>query len=127
VSAEFAPGLGDGPAYPVGLGTEGILDELEPPRRFESKEWGGQKVLWVIDPDYDGPLLIRGRRVVGAGDVRFDEGDVPPKEIRLPAEDAPDERWRERPSYTRVRAPGCYAYQVDGKGFSDVIVFEARP
>jgi hypothetical protein len=26
-----------------------------------------------------------------------------------------------------VRGPGCYAYQVDGIGFSDVIVFEARP
>jgi len=26
-----------------------------------------------------------------------------------------------------VRAPGCYAYQVDGVDFSSVIVFEAKP
>jgi hypothetical protein len=84
-------------------------------------------VLWLIDHGYDGPVLIRGRQLGGPSIVRFDEGDVPPKQIRLPAEDAPDERWRERPSYTRVRGPGCYAYQVDGTGFSDVIVFEARP
>lgn len=32
-----------------------------------------------------------------------------------------------RPSFTRVREPGCYAYQVDGLGFSYVIVFEAKP
>ena len=32
---------------------------------------------------------------------------------------------RYRPSYTRVRGPGCYAYQVDGTSFSRVIVFEA--
>jgi hypothetical protein len=126
ISPDFAPGLGLGPAYPVGLGRDGVLDELEPPERFESEEWGGQKVLWVVEPSYDGPVLIRGGQLDGPNEVRFDEGDVPPKQIRMPAEDAPDERWRERPSYTRLRAPGCYAYQVDGSGFSVVIVFEAE-
>ena len=28
-------------------------------------------------------------------------------------------------TYTRVRGGGCYAYQVDGTGFSEVIVFRA--
>jgi hypothetical protein len=126
VSPDFAPGLGLGPAYPVGLGRDGVLDDLEPPERFESEEWGGQKVLWVVEPSYDGPVLIRGGQLDGTNEVRFDEGDVPPKQIWMPAEDAPDERWRERPSYTRLRAPGCYAYQVDGSGFSVVIVFEAE-
>jgi hypothetical protein len=30
------------------------------------------------------------------------------------------------PSYARVRAPGCYAFQIDGTMFSRIIVFEAR-
>lgn len=30
------------------------------------------------------------------------------------------------PSLTRVRAPGCYAYQVDGRTFSYLVIFEAR-
>jgi hypothetical protein len=30
------------------------------------------------------------------------------------------------PSFTRVRAPGCYEYQVDGLRFGYLIVFEAR-
>jgi len=127
ISPDFAPGLGAGPAYPVGLGRNGVLDELEPPERFESDEWAGQKVLWVVEPSYDGPVLIRGRQLDGPHEVRFDEGDVPPKQIWMPAEDAPDERWRERPSYTRVRGSGCYGYQVDGPNFSLVIVFEVRP
>ena len=33
--------------------------------------------------------------------------------------------WREWPSYTRVQTAGCFAYQVDGMGFSTVIVFRA--
>jgi hypothetical protein len=32
---------------------------------------------------------------------------------------------RYRPSYTRLRGPGCYAYQVDGTSFSRVVVFRA--
>ncbi len=27
---------------------------------------------------------------------------------------------------TRLRVPGCYAYQVDGRTFSYVVIFEAR-
>jgi hypothetical protein len=30
-------------------------------------------------------------------------------------------------SYTRVQEPGCYAYQIDGDGFSTIIAFEAVP
>jgi hypothetical protein len=28
-------------------------------------------------------------------------------------------------TYTRIRAGGCYAYQVDGTGISEVVVFRA--
>jgi hypothetical protein len=30
--------------------------------------------------------------------------------------------WREFPYFTFVRSPGCYAWQVDGLSFSEVIV-----
>jgi hypothetical protein len=35
------------------------------------------------------------------------------------------EGWRNFPSHTRLRTPGCYGYQVDGRTFSIVIVFQA--
>jgi hypothetical protein len=59
--------------------------------------------------------------------LRFDRGRPPAAEIRIPPYTAPYYRGRarDRPSYTRVQAPGCYAYQVDGLDFSYTIVFEA--
>jgi hypothetical protein len=72
---------------------------------------------------YGGPVLIRGRQLDGPNELRFDAGAFPPREIRIPASRVQ----RNRPSFTRVRAPGCYSYQVDGLAFSSTIVFEARP
>jgi len=57
-------------------------------------------------------------------------GSPPVDELRLqePTAGSVDEEpgWREWPSYTYVPAVGCFAYQVDGTSFSEVIVFEAR-
>jgi hypothetical protein len=118
------PGIGSGPAYP--LIAHATLT-LAPASNFGSRNWGGQKVLWWVRPAYRGPVLIRGARVDGVGRVRFDRGAVPPTEIRIPA-NAPLSTGgaRGRPSYTRVRDPGCYAYQVDGTNLSRVVVFRAR-
>jgi hypothetical protein len=95
--------------------------------------WGGQRVLWFVAPAYEGPVLIRGRRLDGRDPVRFERGDNPPAELRIGAHESG--RWpigtttdagqRYRRSYTRIRAPGCYAYQVDGTSFSYTIVFRA--
>jgi hypothetical protein len=120
---------GQGPAYPVGLGSaEGgpalrYLDPIPQASEFSGSRWFGQKVLWVVDPVYRGPLLIRGRQLDGPNELRFDKGVVPPREIRIDSSAPP----RQRPSYTRVQAPGCYAYQIDGLGFTRLIVFVARP
>jgi hypothetical protein len=116
------PGLGAGPAFPVGMAS-GTLT-IAPAVNFGSRAWSGPKVLWLVLPSYTGPILIRGRRLDAKGDVRFDRGDVPPKELLIPASIGA----RDRPSYTRVEGPGCYAYQVDGTSFSTIVVFRAtRP
>ncbi|HXG75200.1 MAG TPA: hypothetical protein VNJ53_01385 [Gaiellaceae bacterium] len=130
-SVDFArfgvgPGLGPGPVYPVGL-ADGTL-ELAPARNFGSRHWLGQKVLWFVHPRYRGPVLVRGRQLDGPARVRFERGDVPPLELRiLPTQTVawagqPDGA-RGAPSYTRLRAPGCYGYQVDVATFSYVVVF----
>jgi hypothetical protein len=106
------------PVSPRGLGADMTL-RLAPAVNFDSKAWGGQKVLWVVAPSYTGPVLIRGARLDAKGDVRFDLGNVPPKELFIPRGGG------DRASYTRLRAPGCYAWQVDGIGFSDIVVFRA--
>jgi hypothetical protein len=127
VDPAYGAAVGKGPVYAAALGTDSTL-LFSPPKRFESRSWGGNKVLWLVAPDYRGPVLIRGRRLDGPGLVRFDEGDVPPAQIRLRAEpvsEGSDPLWRERPSYTRVEGLGCYAYQVDGHDFSYPIAFRA--
>jgi hypothetical protein len=114
---------GRGPAYPT-LNHDGTLFFFYPPlptQEFFGSEWSGQKVLWWVSGRYHGPVLIRGRQLDGPNRLRFDRGTLPPSEIRIP----PANVVRSRASYTRLRAAGCYAYQIDGTTFSRVIVFQA--
>jgi len=84
--------------------------------------WRFHKTLWAISPRYRGRLLIRGRRVDGQGRVRFHLGGPLRREIRWLPERRP---WRYGGTSTLLRGPGCFAFQVDGVDFSDVIVFRA--
>jgi hypothetical protein len=126
VAPEYGPALGNGPVYAVGMGTEGVMSLTG---AMEEGGWLFAKVLWAADPKYKGPILVRGRQVDGTSELRFDQGSDPPRELRLHTETARNgtaSGWRDWPSYTRLRGPGCYAYQVDGIGFSEVIVFQAE-
>lgn len=113
---------GPGPLYPVGADAGGTL-------QFGGQaegDWYFAKVLWVASPGYAGPALIRGHQIDGLNEVRFERGADPPAELRFDGADL-GEGWRHEPSYTRIRAPGCYAYQFDGIGLIGVVVFEAIP
>ena len=113
-------GIGPGPAYPIGL-SDGVLELVWNTTEFRGA-WGGQKVLWWVRPGFRRTnVLVRGGRLDAPGRVRFERGALPPLELRVP-------RGTGRagyPSYTRLREPGCYAYQIDGTGFSRTIVFRA--
>jgi hypothetical protein len=90
--------------------------------------WRGFKTRWVIDPSYPGPVLIRGRALDGPAPVGFGLDPTPWPELQL---------WprgpKEATNYprdflglaTRVPRPGCYAWQLDGEHFTEVIVFQA--
>jgi hypothetical protein len=115
------------PAFPV-LAREGnrpVLHFNYPLPRGSidyGSPWSAQKVMWVVRARYRGPLLIRGRQLDGPHDLRFEQGQIPPASRRIPAGSGV----RRYPSTTRVSSPGCYAYQVDGLGFSRLVVFEAK-
>jgi hypothetical protein len=136
VSPAFGRALGPGPVYPIGFDTSSTVSfEYPPPpgSQFAGSGWGGQKILWVARPTYRGPILIRGRQLDGPNEVRFDLGGGPPLlelAFRAGVSKATSrgaEGWRQFPSHTRLRAAGCYGYQVDGTTFSRVIVFRAVP
>jgi hypothetical protein len=108
-----ARGYGPGPAYPIGYAGSTIAAVRK------AGPWGYQKVLWFVHPSYRGPVLVRGVQLDGPNRVRFDRGALPPAELRLP------QGTRDRPSFVRIRTPGCYAFQIDGLTFSRTIVFRA--
>lgn len=128
-SFSVSAGIGDGPVYPTGLlkagGPPTLMFRYPPPRSsvFSGSKWSGERILWFVLPTYTGRVLIRGRRLDGGEELRFERGRVPPRELRLAPVEAGDRR---RASYTRLRTPGCWGYQVDGTRFTKVIVFQAK-
>jgi hypothetical protein len=119
VSPSFGIALGPGPAYPVPF-RDGILQLGD--GRVEGG-WMYVKVLWVTAPRYAGPFLVRGRRIDGTSWLGFESGPHPLQELQFPPRPRGYRGWRSTATYTRVREPGCYAYQVDGTTFSRVLVF----
>jgi hypothetical protein len=110
---------------PIGL-VDGRLDYAapDPGGLWADPTWAGQKVAWAVNPALTTPVLIRGRQLDGPGDVRFDDPAV--EELLLdPTNDALPGGWRDYPSFTRLRTPGCYAYQIDAAVGSFTIVFRA--
>ena len=97
--------------------------------------WRAVRTLWVSRPSYDGPVLVRGGRLDRPGRLGFGLRARPRSELRLPAgrwspgtthpggRVQPLEAWRVSSIPTRIRAPGCYAFQVDGLDFSYVLTF----
>jgi hypothetical protein len=120
VSPKFGIALGAGPAFPIPF-PDGTL-------HFDGGRteggWIYAKVLWVAAPRYRGPVLVRGRQMDGTNWLGFERGAHPLAELQLPPlTQGSAARWRDFASYTRVRGAGCYAYQVDGRSFSRVLVF----
>jgi len=116
--------FGPGPAYPTLSARDGHAS-LAYLVGWGYDGWDGTKVLWTV-PRYNGPYIVRGRQLDGTGELRFDQGPTWTnklhEELRLVGPYA-----GLNPAATFLRAPGCYAYQVDGRGFSYLIVFEAQP
>jgi hypothetical protein len=118
---------GRGPVYPIGgFPALPFVYPPDPDQLFFGSAWSGQKVLWRASTGNLGRVLIRGRQLDGAHQLRFGHALAPARELRLEQEGSrPPSGWWSWPTTTRVRAPGCYAWQVDGAGFSRVIVFRA--
>jgi hypothetical protein len=92
-----------------------------------SKEgWYAVKTLWFAAHGYNGPVLIRGRELDGSNPVAFGEAPVL-QDVQLPPGRTINHEggYRTWPGATWLRAPGCYAWQVDTEDASEVIVFQA--
>jgi hypothetical protein len=133
-------GLGAGPVYVAFPAIPRVLDLFPPERNspLEKSRWRSAETVWVSEPAYDGPVLVRGRQLDGANRIGFGTRVGPEWELRLPGGNWAEGRkplrawgralharkgWRVALAYVRIRAAGCYAFQVDGASFSERIGF----
>jgi hypothetical protein len=134
------PAVGAGPVYVAGAniatGTLGFVDG----RTYASTAtpWGGTLQFWAGDSTLHEAVLVRGRQLDGSRPLAFNGGLQQPN--YSPQDDAatplPD-LWLLGDGYgynaytglgiqyTRMQAPGCYGYQIDGASFSEAIIFRA--
>jgi hypothetical protein len=127
VNANFSAAQGPGPVYAIGgFPTLTFIYPPQPDQGWYGSKWSGNKVLWIARPSYRERVLIRSRQLDGSHEARFGSGLSPSREMRLRSVGGSSPGgWQNRPSYTRLRAPGCYGWQVDGTTFSRVIIFKA--
>jgi hypothetical protein len=121
--------FGAGPVY-VQLATESGLGVLD--MRYSPISHGlrGQKSPMLVSPAYRGPILIRAWRLDGDGEARLSITNERAAELRIPdgkfRNRAVAGGWRGFPSALSVSDRGCYAWQIDGQTFSEVIVVRVR-
>ncbi|HZT15189.1 MAG TPA: hypothetical protein VFA19_04520 [Gaiellaceae bacterium] len=133
-SLSGATAWGNGPAFPViPRVTPGPTTQAEVPFIFPPPpglgQWAQQKVLWVTKPTFRGRVLIRGQQLDGPNDVRFDlwHGGFDPATFLHPAKQLKIQGGGGHPATTRVAEPGCYAWQLDTRTSSQILVFQAVP
>ena len=114
----------------IGASRHGVVGLLA---QTNTPPWLGFKTLWFSTPGYQGPFVIRAKRLGRPGPVS--PGATPPTLAPLVVPSGPTidtvPLRNGRPGYRKVqsvlwvRSPGCYAWQVDGLGFSEIIVVRA--
>jgi hypothetical protein len=91
--------------------------------------WENLKTHFFSVPAYQGPFLVRAKRLERPGPVRLGATPARTAPLVVPRGRTPNgtNGWREIHYFTFVKAPGCYGWQVDGLTFSEVIVARLLP
>jgi hypothetical protein len=117
-----ALGFGGAPLYPIGMymnfdATLHLRDTTPSPDGLYEV-----KVVWANVP-YQGPVVVRVGRLDGPGRGLVRIHDNPAASAGDAVVFPLDRAVGDWPSSTFVSGPGCYAYQIDGAAFSEVVVF----
>jgi len=119
--------LGSGPVYVIpGFSTAppaaaGVVD-YDAGGRGDRRRGGfwENKMLFFRSPSYVGPITIEGRQLDGRHPVDWlIENGVRVRSLSFP------EQGEWFPTSALLQAAGCYALRLDGRSFSDVVVFRA--
>ena len=131
IAGDIGTEFGNGPVHVLirasRHGVAGLLAHTNSP------PWLGFKTLWFSVPAYQGPFVIRAVRLGHPGQVSL--AGTPPAMAPIVVPPGPTidtvPLGNGRPGYRKVqsvfwvRSPGCYAWQVDGLTFSEIIVIRA--
>jgi hypothetical protein len=103
-------GFGDGPAYVSG--------------QFTWYTAGAQGAVILVDPKYKGPVLVRTKRLDGAGSLNFrGEGATTLSDAATGlAQSSSPPYWGTWAGTVVADTPGCYGIQFDGTNFSATAV-----
>jgi hypothetical protein len=114
----YGPAVGDGPIYALmGQMRSGVLEYSA-----VTTGWAQSKVLWIAKPAVIGSVAIRGRQMDGPNWIGFGKDEY--FDLVLQWEIGSQGGWGSLPSEIRIRAPGCYAFQVDSQQGSQVITVQ---
>jgi hypothetical protein len=97
----------------------------------EAPGWYALETLWIAMPGYSGPFVVRAARLGARGPIEVQPGGtgLGPGSSRLIVAAGPTSNtldgYRTVPGSTWVKSPGCYAWQIDGRGFSNIVVVDA--
>ena len=113
------PKTGNGPNYGYGRWPVYLSGQTE---------WysdGSQGVIVLTSPEYTGPVLVRAKRLDGAGAVTFTGigQDLGAGATGIAQGGAPP-YWGAAWGTLTFSAPGCYGIQFDGQSFTSVAVIE---
>jgi hypothetical protein len=129
VNPTLGAALGSGPLYLVGLGKLGQLDLSQANRQNSDFS---MPILLTTPPAYTTDMLVRGQPMDGPNALLFSlsSGSEVLGELQLSPDTAgtaagADGDWLIWSAYLVVSGPGCYGLQIDGAGFSEVLVFQA--
>jgi hypothetical protein len=121
--------FGAGPVY-MEIGNEGSVSEGKVTLgTTQVRGWFAMENVWLSLPSYQGPVVVRGKRLDGSGTLAF--GGSRPAESAFAVPPGPNPNgangYRFPPGSVWVTAPGCYGLQIDGTTFSETVILEALP
>ena len=97
----------------------------------DTRGWLALQTLWYAMPSYNGPFVVRAKRLGSNGPIEVQPGRTGQEPgsgpLVVPAGPTLNtyDGIRTIPGSTWVTSAGCYAWQVDGRNFSEVIVVDA--
>lgn len=106
-------GMGPGPAYVTG--------------QVFWYSAGPQAILVLTDPKYQGPVLVRVKRLDGNGSATITgDGDSLPGGAFGIRETSAPPYWGTWIGSLTTSTPGCYGIQLDGTSFSEYVVIQVK-